>query len=855
MNINYKHLFTIGLHITLNRLKYLKGDNMLELVNIKKAYKAGSGTVTALKNINLKFEKNEFVSILGPSGCGKTTLLNIIGGLDSYTEGDLIINGTSTKEYKDKDWDAYRNRSIGFVFQSYNLIPHLTVLGNVELALTLCGLSPKERREASLKALDRVGLSEQINKRPNQLSGGQMQRVAIARALVNNPDIILADEPTGALDSETSNQVMELLKEVSNERLVIMVTHNDSLADKYSSRIIRLLDGEIISSENRIDTNKNSLSSEKKKAKSKQTNQTAENSVKSQNDNSADIADGKIDDGAVKKKNFKRLFKRKNNESRTSMSFFTAIALSLKNLLTKKGRIFMTGFAGSIGIIGIALVLSLSNGLSQYINNIQTESLSQSPIQITKSAYKLDEIMAMQNGLEVELEAYPDNSDRIYPYEPMSDQFIKENIITQEYIDYINKIDSSLLLAINYSYGVSMNISTKHNGTVSVMNTADTGFQEMLNNDEFIESHYDLIAGEKFPSSYNEISLVVDKYNRLSTQALNALNIGFEDGQESVSFESLLGKEFRLLLNDVYYQNDNGIFTVTDDLNSAYEKGVPLKIVSIIRVKESSDTSFLNQGLVYTSALTEYVLEENGKSQIVQEQLKEENKTIDVTTGKTFTLKVGEFEKPITDEEELEEALQTQLRKLGAISVPSSVSIYPSDFDSKNEIIAYLDKWNEGKSEEEQIIYTDMSGIIFTVMDEMVDTVSVVLVAFSAISLVVSSIMIGIITYVSVIERTKEIGVLRSLGARKKDVSRVFKAETLIIGLFAGVLGIIITALINIPINIAVSNSFGISNLANLHWATALILIAISMVLTLVAGLIPSKIAAKKNPVTALRTE
>ena len=855
MNINYKHLFTIGLHITLNRLKYLKGDNMLELVNIKKVYKAGSGTVTALKNINLKFEKNEFVSILGPSGCGKTTLLNIIGGLDSYTEGDLIINGTSTKEYKDKDWDAYRNRSIGFVFQSYNLIPHLTVLGNVELALTLCGLSPKERREASLKALDRVGLSEQINKRPNQLSGGQMQRVAIARALVNNPDIILADEPTGALDSETSNQVMELLKEVSNERLVIMVTHNDSLADKYSSRIIRLLDGEIISSENRIDTNKNSLSSEKKKAKSKQTNQTAENSVKSQNDNSADIADGKIDDGAVKKKNFKRLFKRKNNESRTSMSFFTAIALSLKNLLTKKGRTFMTGFAGSIGIIGIALVLSLSNGLSQYINNIQTESLSQSPIQITKSAYKLDEIMAMQNGLEVELEAYPDNSDRIYPYEPMSDQFIKENIITQEYIDYINKIDSSLLLAINYSYGVSMNISTKHNGTVSVMNTADTGFQEMLNNDEFIESHYDLIAGEKFPSSYNEISLVVDKYNRLSTQALKALNIGFEDGQESVSFESLLGKEFRLLLNDVYYQNDNGIFTVTDDLNSAYEKGVPLKIVSIIRVKESSDTSFLNQGLVYTSALTEYVLEENGKSQIVQEQLKEENKTIDVTTGKTFTLKVGEFEKPITDEEELEEALQTQLRKLGAISVPSSVSIYPSDFDSKNEIIAYLDKWNEGKSEEEQIIYTDMSGIIFTVMDEMVDTVSVVLVAFSAISLVVSSIMIGIITYVSVIERTKEIGVLRSLGARKKDVSRVFKAETLIIGLFAGVLGIIITALINIPINIAVSNSFGISNLANLHWATALILIAISMVLTLVAGLIPSKIAAKKNPVTALRTE
>lgn len=828
---------------------------MLELVNIKKVYKAGSGTVTALKNINLKFEKNEFVSILGPSGCGKTTLLNIIGGLDSYTEGDLIINGTSTKEYKDKDWDAYRNRSIGFVFQSYNLIPHLTVLGNVELALTLCGLSPKERKEASLKALDRVGLSEQINKKPNQLSGGQMQRVAIARALVNNPDIILADEPTGALDSETSNQVMELLKEVSNERLVIMVTHNDSLADKYSSRIIRLLDGEIISSENRIDTNKNSLSSEKKKAKSKQTNQTAENSVKSQNDNSADIADGKIDDGAVKKKNFKRLFKRKNNESRTSMSFFTAIALSLKNLLTKKGRTFMTGFAGSIGIIGIALVLSLSNGLSQYINNIQTESLSQSPIQITKSAYKLDEIMAIQNGLEVELEAYPDNSDRIYPYEPMSDKFIKENIITQEYIDYINKIDSSLLLAINYSYGVSMNISTKYNGTVSVMNTADTGFQEMLNNGEFIESHYDLIAGEKFPFSYNEISLVVDKYNRLSTQALKALNIGFEDGQESVSFESLLGKEFRLLLNDVYYQNDNGIFTVTDDLNSAYEKGVPLKIVSIIRIKESSDTSFLNQGLVYTSALTEYVLEENGKSQIVQEQLKEENKTIDVTTGKTFTLKVGEFEKPITDEEELEEALQTQLRKLGAISVPSSVSIYPSDFDSKNEIIAYLDKWNEGKSEEEQIIYTDMSGIIFTVMDEMVDTVSVVLVAFSAISLVVSSIMIGIITYVSVIERTKEIGVLRSLGARKKDVSRVFKAETLIIGLFAGVLGIIITALINIPINIAVSNSFGISNLANLHWATALILIAISMVLTLVAGLIPSKIAAKKNPVTALRTE
>ena len=829
---------------------------MLELVNIKKDYKAGSGTVTALKNINLKFEKNEFVSILGPSGCGKTTLLNIIGGLDSYTEGDLIINGTSTKEYKDKDWDAYRNRSIGFVFQSYNLIPHLTVLGNVELALTLCGLSPKERKEASLKALDRVGLSEQINKKPNQLSGGQMQRVAIARALVNNPDIILADEPTGALDSETSKQVMDLLKEVSKERLVIMVTHNDTLADKYSSRIIRLLDGEIISSENIINKEKDLVTSKTKKDKSKQNNLSVEDdAVKRQDDNAADATAEKSQENTDKKKVFSGLFKRKNNESRTSMSFFTAIALSFKNLLTKKGRTFMTGFAGSIGIIGIALVLSLSNGLSQYIGNIQTESLSQSPIQITKNAYKIDDIMAMQNGLEVELDAYPDNSDRIYPYEPMSDKFIKENNITQEYIDYIKKIDSSLLLAINYSYGVSMNISTKYNGTVSVLNTADTGFQEMLNNDEFVESHYDIIAGEKFPSSYNEISLVVDKYNRLSTQALKALNIGFEDGQESVSFDSLLNKEFRLLLNDVYYQNNDGIFSVTDDLNSAYERGIPLKIVSILRVKESSDTSFLNQGLVYTSALTSFVLEENGKSQIVIEQSKEENKTIDVTTGRTFTLKVGEFEKPITDEEELEEALQTQLRKLGAISVPSSVSIYPADFDSKNQIIAYLDAWNEGKSEEEQIIYTDMSGIIFTVMDEMVDTVSVVLVAFSAISLVVSSIMIGIITYVSVIERTKEIGVLRSLGARKKDVSRVFKAETLIIGLFAGVLGIIITALINIPINIAVSNSFGISNLANLHWATALILIAISMVLTLVAGLIPSKIAAKKNPVTALRTE
>lgn len=829
---------------------------MLELVNIKKDYKAGSGTVTALKNINLKFEKNEFVSILGPSGCGKTTLLNIIGGLDSYTEGDLIINGISTKEYKDRDWDAYRNRSIGFVFQSYNLIPHLTVLGNVELALTLCGLSPKERKEASLKALDRVGLSEQINKKPNQLSGGQMQRVAIARALVNNPDIILADEPTGALDSETSKQVMELLNEVSKERLVIMVTHNDTLADKYSSRIIRLLDGEIISSENIINKEKDLVTSKTKKDKSKQNNLSVEDdAVKRQDDNAADATAEKSQENTDKKKVFSGLFKRKNNESRTSMSFFTAIALSFKNLLTKKGRTFMTGFAGSIGIIGIALVLSLSNGLSQYIGNIQTESLSQSPIQITKNAYKIDDIMAMQNGLEVELDAYPDNSDRIYPYEPMSDKFIKENNITQEYIDYIKKIDSSLLLAINYSYGVSMNISTKYNGTVSVLNTADTGFQEMLNNDEFVESHYDIIAGEKFPSSYNEISLVVDKYNRLSTQALKALNIGFEDGQESVSFDSLLNKEFRLLLNDVYYQNNDGIFSVTDDLNSAYERGIPLKIVSILRVKESSDTSFLNQGLVYTSALTSFVLEENGKSQIVIEQSKEENKTIDVTTGRTFTLKVGEFEKPITDEEELEEALQTQLRKLGAISVPSSVSIYPADFDSKNQIIAYLDAWNEGKSEEEQIIYTDMSGIIFTVMDEMVDTVSVVLVAFSAISLVVSSIMIGIITYVSVIERTKEIGVLRSLGARKKDVSRVFKAETLIIGLFAGVLGIIITALINIPINIAVSNSFGISNLANLHWATALILIAISMVLTLVAGLIPSKIAAKKNPVTALRTE
>ena len=812
---------------------------MLKLINIKKVYKAGDNCVTALNGINLEFSDKGFVSILGPSGCGKTTLLNIIGGLDKYTDGDLIINGISTKMYKDKNWDAYRNSSIGFVFQSYNLISHLTVLENVELALTIGGVHAKKRKEMSKIALEKVGLENQLNKRPNQLSGGQMQRVAIARALVNNPDIILADEPTGALDSETSEQIMELLKKIAEEKLVIMVTHNGALADEYSSRIINFLDGKVVSDEGKSTVNK-ITAKKKSNIKGADSEKIKEKQVLAK-DISDESSETKV--GVNKKK------------EKTSMSFWTAIKLSFKNLLTKKGRTFLTGFAGSIGIIGIALVLSLSNGLSLYISNLQTDTLSQAPITISKTVIKVEDMMN-GNGREDKnvLTEFPKGLNGVYPYEPLTmEKLTKKNKISDEYEEYIRKMDKELTLAVNYSRSVNIQMATKYNDEVSIVSTNDAGLEEMLNNDEYLNKQYDILAGDKIAAEYNELSLVVDKYNRLSIDVLNALKVGYEKGKEFVDFQELLGKEFRLLLNDNYYVKDlNGVFSVTDDLSSAYDSGVTLKIVSVLRIKEDSNSTIGYHGLVYNSKLTDYVLENNKMSEIAIEQSKEENKTIDVTTGKVF---VKAFNHPITDEKELSEALEIQLKKLGAISTPASISIYPKDFESKNKIKEYLDAWNIGKEEEEQIIYNDLASVAMSMMDEMIKMVSYVLIAFSAISLVVSSIMIGIITYVSVIERTKEIGVLRSLGSRKKDVSRVFNAETLMIGFLSGIIGILLTVILNIPINSLIFKLVGVGNIANLKWSAGLILVAISMGLTFIAGLIPSRIAAKKDPVIALRTE
>ena len=850
---------------------------MLELKNIKKDYITSDTKVTALKGINIDFRENEFVSILGPSGCGKTTLLNIIGGLDNYTKGDLIINGRSTKEYKDSNWDTYRNHNIGFVFQSYNLIPHQTVLSNVELALTLSGVNPQERRKRAIKVLEEVGLKDQINKKPNQLSGGQMQRVAIARALVNDPDILLADEPTGALDSKTSIQIMEILKKISKNKLIIMVTHNPELAEKYSSRIIKLLDGNIISDSNPY----------KHKEQEEQEFVT---------------------------------------KGKKSMSLLTALSLSLNNLMTKKGRTFLTAFAGSIGIIGIALILSLSSGVQNYIDSIEEDTLSTYPISIYEQTVDMSSLMISMMGMN---EKKDHDFDKIYSnnimnniIETMSNQIQKNDL--HEFKNYLEKSNiTNYTNDIKYGYNITLNIynSDYSNGIIksypneifdnigisemmgkntmgvdSSTTTQTEVFEQLIDNEKLLKDQYTLLSGT-YPKEYNEVVLIVDENNEISDYTLYSLGVldtkplketlqKILSGQESeftsidtnYNYNELLDIKFKLVLSTDYYQKNGNIYidksTDEDYVKNLIDNGVELKITGIIKPNEERISSS-NYGRVgYTKKLLDYAINKTLKTDIAKEQLA--NKDINILTGLEFN---NDFDiNNLTPEQKyyLQTLSQEQLlslissmennnydsviKTLGIVDkeYPSSINIYPKDFDSKEQIETLIENYNKEKTDNNEldkvINYTDIVGLMMSSVTSVVNVISYVLIAFVAVSLVVSSIMIGIITYISVLERTKEIGILRAIGASKKDVSRVFNAETMIIGLTSGVLGILVTLILNIFINIIIKHLVGI-NVASLPLLGAIILVVISVCLTLIAGLIPSKVASKKDPVEALRTE
>lgn len=793
---------------------------MLKLKEIVKNYTVGDTIIKALRGIDLAFSKCEFVSILGPSGCGKTTLLNIIGGLDRYTTGDLIINGKSTKDFQDNDWDSYRNNSIGFVFQNYNLIPHLNVIENVELALTLSGVPDKERKEKSLEVLEKVGLADQVSKRPNQLSGGQQQRVAIARALVNDPNIILADEPTGSLDTNTSKQIMDLLKEIAKERLVIMVTHNNKLAVDYSTRLIKLLDGKVIDDSN----------------------------------DSEDQKEETLDKAKFGKK--------------SSMSLLTSLKLSFKNLFSKKARTILTSFAGSIGIIGIALVLAISNGFNLQLNYLESKTLTRFPITIIDGQTISPEVLldpySMYDNYHADVE-YPEEQ-YIYPYDPSLSIDAHYNNISQKYIEYLDAMDKDLYNSIALNRRVEMNILGNAGGELKKINITQSGWQELIGvytsqagiqeligvvtnqanrpelieNEEFLDSQYDVVAGRK-PQNMNELVLVVDKYNRLSENCLQGL--GFNVGDvEAIDFEEILGIQYKIIPNNIYYQYDTNtqLYKERESLSYMYnsESAIDLEIVGIMRISPNAHSYVLSSGLVYTKELTDHILEISMESNIAQAQL--DNKTTNVLTGETINMN----------------QYNTLIKNLGSVSTPSSICIHPKSFSAKEDIKLYLDGYNEDKVTQNHIVYIDLAELLTGTMGSIITGITSILIAFAAISLVVSSIMIGIITYVSVLERTKEIGVLRSIGARKKDISRIFISETLIIGSTSGLMGVVIAYLITIPVNIIVGKLVpDLVDIASLKILHASSLVIISMILTLISGLIPAKYAAKKDPVDALRTE
>ena len=769
---------------------------MLELKNVKKSFKTGDFVQQALKGINLNFGDKEFVAILGSSGSGKTTLLNIIGGLDHYDSGDLIIKGKSTKKFKEKDWDAYRNNSIGFIFQSYNLIGHISVLGNIELSMTLSGVSSKEKKKRAIEVLEKVGLKEHAHKKPNQLSGGQMQRVAIARALVNNPEIILADEPTGALDSTTSVQIMELIKDIAKDKLVIMVTHNPELAEKYATRIVEVKDGLVIN-----DTN-----NEKGQGNSQQ-------------------------EYKLKK---------------TSMGFFTALKLSFTNIWTKKGRTLLTAFASSIGIIGIALILSLSNGFDIQIDEFQKNTLSQMPIAISQVAMNMDEESFAEMTNSSENEEKEIDESKIYPQKQLED-ITHTNKFTKEYVNYIENINPDLIGGISYNRATNLNIITKNNNDYKMLDSQTTFFPlpeqiEEGRQDTIIKENFELING-KMPTEKEDILLLINTKNQLNSTILKA--IGF-DNVDSINFDEIVGKEFKLILNDNLYKNNGEFYTINTNYEEMYnnENAVTLKICGIIRGKKDNKFAEMSgNGLTYTQKLMKYVIEKNNESAIVKAQ---ENKDYNILTGEKFEEDSSNQSASTKD---------TTLAYLGADTVPVMIQIYPKNFETKKEVLEYLDKYNEGKLDDDKIIYTDYAETITTLSGGIMDAITIVLIAFSTISLIVSTIMIAIITYISVLERIKEIGILRALGARKKDVTRVFNAETFIIGLCSGILGITIANLLTIPINKVILNLTQLENVAKLNPMHAITLIIISIVLTLIGGWIPAKMASKKDPVNALRVE
>lgn len=848
---------------------------MLELKNIKKTYESSDLKQTALKGVSIAFRDKEFVSILGPSGSGKTTLLNIIGGLDNYTSGDLSINGVSTKEYTDRDWDNYRNHSVGFVFQSYNLIGHQSVLRNVELALTLSGVGRKERTERAKKALKEVGLAQHINKRPSQLSGGQMQRVAIARALVNNPEILLADEPTGALDSETSKQIMDLLKSVSKNRLVIMVTHNPELAKKYSTRIITIQDGKVLKDSN------------PDKAKTK-----------------------KVEEVAVVDK-----------KKKTSMSFWTAFGLSMNNLMTKKGRTLLTAIAGSVGIIGIALILSLSNGIHEYINRTEEEALSEYPIQLQKNSVDISAFAtAFMGGTEGEVR----DDGMVYSRNIMGDVLTQVSSNTannlKDFKTYIETGDGqdikNYTSSIGYSWDVPLEIykdSTKEvaqvhpstamdavgmgqDGMSSMMMDMDI-FANIGANQELLDRMYDMVDGH-WPENYDELVLVIGENGEIADytlytlgilpqsdlkKALNKIIAGEEVSFETTSYsiDELMDLKFKLVLPTDYYKKQGDVWVDMsgdeDYMKEVLKKAKELKIVGVAKPNGDSALASSFPGyLGYRQDLEAYVINGVNDSEIAKAQKKD--KTVNVLTGKKFgseekfsaenlapeqqaylaTLDATELAEVVSSYKENADATyETIAQKLGIASLddPDEISLFPINFDAKTDIEHIIDQYNEGKDEEDQITYSDMMGAMIASVSMIVDVISTVLIAFVAISLIVSSIMIAIITYISVLERTKEIGILRAIGASKRDVSRVFNAETLIEGLAAGILGIGITLLLTIPINIVVKDALDVKNIAVLPLDGAIILILLSVVLTMLAGLIPSRMASKKDPVEALRSE
>lgn len=781
---------------------------MLQLKNLRKSYHIGDSVTHALDDVSISFRNQEFVAILGPSGSGKTTMLNVIGGLDRYDTGDLIINGKSTKNFKETDWDAYRNNSVGFVFQNYNLISHLSIIANVELGMNLSGVPASERRKRAIDALTEVGLKDHISKNPNQLSGGQMQRVAIARALANDPDILLCDEPTGALDTETSVQIMKLIKRLSKDRLVVMVTHNSDLAKEYASRIVNFQDGKILD-----DSNPYTPSDEKDTF----------------------------------------------NLKRTKMSYWNAIKLSFTNIMTKKGRTTLTAFASSIGIISIAIVLALSNGFQKQIDTTMSKALAKYPVTITKTATDLNSIRDRDDA-----DKNVKNRGYITAKQDRLQKSSHENKITRKYINYVKKINPKYANNISYQVGTSLNLIGNDNGQIKPVQfsplpagtAASQAYEQMQSQatsvsfmgssvfptsldkskGNFLKDNYQLLSGT-WPNKATDLVMVVDNKNSLNLNILKNLGIKIKSG-EKLNYHKIIGKEFKVVSNNNYYQElPTGMFVPKKPDKTMYDNSkIKLRLVSVIRPKNADSMALLSEGIVYSDKLAAKIIQGNQNSAIVKAQKKTSR---NVMTGQNMNATVK----------------KQMMQSIGGSALPAGIMIYPNDFDSKDKVLDYLDKWNKGKKKKDQILYTDMSSAVTSMTGGLLSGITTVLVAFAAISLVTSMIMIGILTYTSVLERTKEIGILKALGARKKDITRVFDAETFILGIFSGVLGVVIAQLLVFPINSILYSITDLANVAQLNPLHALILIVISTILTVLGGHLPARMAAKKDAAIALRSE